>query len=117
MNISQQELMRSRRRFLRTLGGLGLGGLTLGVPLPSFGTTSETLQSRVNAYVKSQRRAGRVTRDEWTSWSVYDFTTATKLVAINEEVPRQAASMIKPFVAQAYFFRHSAAPSRFPFSA
>jgi beta-lactamase class A len=117
MNISQQELLASRRRFLRSLGGLGLGGLALGLPFPSFGESREGLQFKVNAYVKAQRRAGRVTPDEQTSWSVYDFTTGTKLVSINEEVPRQAASMIKPFVAQAYFYRHTAAPSRYPYSA
>lgn len=86
------------------------------MPLPSLGSGGN-LQASVNAYVKAQRRRGRVTRDEQTSWSVYDFTTGTKLVSINEDVPRQAASMIKPFVAQAYFYRHIEAPSRYPFSA
>jgi len=50
------------------------------------------------------RSEGRIRPEEATSWSVYDFTSGQKLVAINEDIPRQAASMIKPFVAQAYFF-------------
>ena len=117
MDISRKDLSAGRRRFIRTLAGLGIGGLAFAAPLPSLGGSGSNLQSRVNAYVKEQRRRGRVTRDEQTSWSVYDFTTGAKLVSINEDVPRQAASMIKPFVAQAYFYRHMAAPSRFPFSA
>ena len=51
------------------------------------------------------RSQGLIRPDEKTSWSVYDFTTRQKLVAINEDIPRQAASMIKPFVAQAYFYQ------------
>jgi beta-lactamase class A len=51
------------------------------------------------------RRQGLIRPEEKTSWSVYDFTTGQKLVAINEDIPRQAASMIKPFVAQAYFYK------------
>jgi beta-lactamase class A len=117
MNISRKQLFAERRRFIRSLAGFGIGGLALGLPLPSVGGLGGNLQSRVNAYVKAQRRRGRVKSDEQTSWSVFDFTTGAKLVSINEDVPRQAASMIKPFIAQAYFYRHIAAPSRFPFSA
>lgn len=90
----------------------------LTAPTAAFAAGKKTsLQSKVNAHVKAQRRLGRVSGDEKTSWSVYDFTTGVKLVAINEDVPRQAASMIKPFVAQAYFYRHAAAPSRYPLNA
>ena len=108
----------SRREFLQTIAAMGLGAVGLGLPLVSLGSAASlSLNSKVNAYIKGLRRAGRVSPDEETSWSVYDFTTSAKLVSINEEVPRQAASMIKPFVAQAYFYRHRAAPSRYPFSA
>jgi len=89
------------------------------VPLPVQAARKQAataLQQKVNAYVQLQRRLGRVARDEKTSWSVYDFNTATKLVSINEDVPRQAASMIKPFVAQAYFYRHRESKSRYPFN-
>ncbi|MEN8176564.1 MAG: serine hydrolase [Pseudomonadota bacterium] len=118
MEISDFDRLSSRRAFLQTLAGIGVGTLTAALPgLSLAGTQSPSLQHRVNSYVRKLRRAGRIRSDELTSWSVYDFTTSTKLVSINEEVPRQAASMIKPFVAQAYFYRHKAAPSRYPYSA
>ena len=108
----------TRRRFLQALASAGLGAMAMGLPVVAVaGSSRSSLQSRVNTYIKGLRRAGRLSADEMTSWSVFDFTTGTKLVSINEEVPRQAASMIKPFVAQAYFYRHQAAPSRYPYSA
>jgi beta-lactamase class A len=63
-----------------------------------------SLQSQVVTQIKRMRAEGKIRSDEKTSWSVYDFTAGNKLVSINEEIPRQAASMIKPFVAQAFFF-------------
>jgi beta-lactamase class A len=59
----------------------------------------------VNSLVKRFRSQGLIRSDERTAWSVYDFTARKKLVAINEDVPLQAASMIKPFVAQAFFYQ------------
>ncbi|NIX01125.1 MAG: serine hydrolase, partial [Phycisphaerae bacterium] len=67
-----------------------------------------------NNHIQMMRRAGRVTPDEKTSWSIYDFTARKKLVAIREDVPHQGASMIKPFIAQAYFFRHQENRRRYP---
>jgi beta-lactamase class A len=63
------------------------------------------LEAAVDAYIKQLRRDGRIGRDERTGWSVYDFTTGEKLVTINEDVQFQAASLIKPFVATAFFHR------------
>ncbi|MCB1210142.1 MAG: serine hydrolase, partial [Verrucomicrobiales bacterium] len=40
---------------------------------------------------------------ERTAWAAYDLTSGAKLVSINENAPLQAASMIKPFVALAFF--------------
>lgn len=118
MDILELKISESRRSILQAAAALGLGSLALGTPAMSVAATKKSsLQTKVNAYVKAQRRRGRVAGDEKTSWSVYDFTTGTKLVAINEDTPRQAASMIKPFVAQAYFYRHQAAPSRYPYNA
>ena len=113
MSNSLNNLRLSRRAFL---GSMAAAGLSSAFPALAAAGQSD-LQSRVNAYIQGLRRAGRVTPDEQTSWSVYDFTTSAKLVAINEDAPRQAASMIKPFVAQAYFYRHQASPSRYPLSA
>jgi beta-lactamase class A len=62
-------------------------------------------EAAVEAYIKELRRKGRISKDERTGWSVYDFTTGEKLVTINEETQFQAASLIKPFVAAAFFHR------------
>jgi beta-lactamase class A len=92
-----------RRTFLVT-GGLAAGGLLLGLPGLAEAARGSTLQSQVVTLVKRMRARGDIRADEDTSWSVYDFTGRTKLVSINEDIPRQAASMIKPFVAQAFFY-------------
>jgi beta-lactamase class A len=63
------------------------------------------LEAAVEAYIKDLRRKGRISKDERTGWSVYDFTTGEKLVTINEETQFQAASLIKPFIAAAFFHR------------
>jgi len=63
------------------------------------------LEAAVETYIKELRREGRISEDERTGWSVYDFTTGEKLVTINEEVQFQAASLIKPFIAAAFFHR------------
>jgi beta-lactamase class A len=63
------------------------------------------LEVAVEGYIKDLRRRGRITDDERTGWSVYDFTTGEKLVTINEESQFQAASLIKPFIAAAFFHR------------
>lgn len=63
------------------------------------------LESVVADYIKRLRRRGRLSADERTGWSVYDFTTGKKLVTINEDIQFQAASLIKPFIAAAFFHR------------
>jgi beta-lactamase class A len=92
-----------RRRFVGALGA-ATATLLLGVPLSSALAHGSTLESQVDRLVKRQRARRQIWPDEQTSWSVYDFTGRKKLVSINEDVPRQAASMIKPFVAQAFFY-------------
>jgi beta-lactamase class A len=74
-------------------------------------TTSERkreirdLEAAVEDYIKNLRREGKLAADERTGWSVYDFTTGEKLVTINEDVQFQAASLVKPFIAAAFFHR------------
>ena len=96
----------TRREFLETLA-LGSAGLLLGAPSFVEAASNGSLEYKVNNLVKRMRARGTIRSDERTSWSVYDFTSQKKLVAINEDAPRQAASMIKPFVAQAFFFQAS----------
>ncbi|MFC1474738.1 serine hydrolase [bacterium] len=64
---------------------------------------STELERQVEAYIKNLRRKGVVKSDEKTAWSVYDFTSGEKLVDINEERQMQAASLIKPYIALAFF--------------
>lgn len=68
------------------------------------------LEKTINDYIKELRYNGVVSSDERTAWSVYDFQTKEKLVSINEDDRFQAASMIKPFVALAFF--HDASKNR-----
>jgi len=61
------------------------------------------LEAAVEDYIKRLRREGEIAEDERTGWAVYDFTTGEKLVTINENVQFQAASLVKPFIATAFF--------------
>jgi len=61
------------------------------------------LEAAVEAYIDRLRHEGKLSPDERTGWSVYDFTTGEKLVTINEDEQFQAASLVKPFIAAAFF--------------
>lgn len=61
------------------------------------------LEVAVEKYIDHLREEGRIAPDERTGWSVYDFTTGQKLVTINEDEKFQTASMVKPFLAAAFF--------------
>ncbi len=104
----------TRRTFIHLLAGGAAAGLAGGLVSPAVALDAP-LGVQVNGYIQKLRLAGRIPPDEKTAWSVYDFTTGTKLVSINEDQPLQAASMIKPFFAQAYFFLHKADQGRFPY--
>jgi beta-lactamase class A len=63
------------------------------------------LEVAVEDYISRLRREGKIKDDERTAWSVYDFTAGEKLVSINEDEPFEAASMVKLFIAAAFFCR------------
>lgn len=65
----------------------------------------QDLEAEVEHFIKQQRRRGHLASDERTGWLVYDFSTGEKLVTINEDAQFQAASLIKPFLALAFFHR------------
>ncbi|MCG7984153.1 MAG: class A beta-lactamase-related serine hydrolase [Candidatus Thiodiazotropha lotti] len=65
----------------------------------------QDLETAVEAYISELRRSGKIARDERTGWSVFDFTTGKKLVTINEDTQFQAASLVKPFIAAAFFHK------------
>lgn len=73
------------------------------------------LQKQLNWLIKRQRSEGRIAANERTAWSVYDFQTRQKLVSINENRPMQAASMVKVYVALAYFYLNTHAPHKYPY--
>jgi len=60
-------------------------------------------ERHIEAFIKELRAKGKITQDEMTGWMVYDFTRDQCLVDINANQAFQAASMIKPFVALAFF--------------
>jgi beta-lactamase class A len=72
---------------------------------PAVKSNPGELQRVLLRHVKKLRKKGLIARDERTAWSVYDFSTGAKLVKINEDVPLQAASLIKPFVAAAFLHK------------
>lgn len=63
------------------------------------------LEAAVEDYINRLRKDGKLGPDERTGWSVYDFTTGEKLVTINEDQQFQAASLVKPFIAAAFFYK------------
>ncbi|HYQ70544.1 MAG TPA: serine hydrolase [Gammaproteobacteria bacterium] len=63
------------------------------------------LEAAVEDYINRLRKEGKLDSDERTGWSVYDFTTGEKLVTINEDQQFQAASLVKPFIAAAFFYK------------
>jgi beta-lactamase class A len=63
------------------------------------------LEAAVEDYINHLRKDGKLDPDERTGWSVYDFTTGEKLVTINEDQQFQAASLVKPFIAAAFFYK------------
>lgn len=67
--------------------------------------TQTHVEESIESYIKDLRRKGRIANDERTGWMVYDLTKRESLADINGELPFQAASMIKPFVALAFFHR------------
>jgi beta-lactamase class A len=72
------------------------------IRITDVGATAD-LEDEIERFVKQLRRKRKLLPDETTAWSVYDFNSGQKLVTINEDKQLQAASMVKPFFALAYF--------------
>ncbi len=106
----------SRRQIITTVG---VGATLLALPSTALSTSqrkvNSKLQAQLNWLIKRQRREGRISSNERTAWSIYDFNNKQKLVAINEDRAMQAASMIKLFVALAYFYLHQQAPHKYAY--
>ncbi len=67
--------------------------------------TTIDLNASIERYVWRLRQTGRLAANERTAWLVYDFVSRRFLVTINAGTPYQSASMIKPFIALAFFHK------------
>ncbi len=67
--------------------------------------TNTPLEAKIEQYIRSLRSSGKLQSYEKTAWSVYDLQNGKQIVSINEDTPLQAASMIKPYLALAFFHR------------
>ena len=66
---------------------------------------SGSLEATIENFIKELRRKGQLSSSEKTGWMVYDLTSDKSLLDINADQVFQAASMIKPFVALAFFHK------------
>ncbi len=63
------------------------------------------LNAMIPRYLTQLRQTGRLATNERTAWLAYDFTSQRFLLSINASTPYQSASMIKPFIALAFFHK------------
>jgi beta-lactamase class A len=61
------------------------------------------MEESIADYIDRLKAKGIIDNDEVTGWMVYDLENDHSLASINADVEFQAASMIKPFVALAFF--------------
>ena len=67
--------------------------------------TGSNLEKELEEYINELRGKGLGAKDEKTGWLVIDLVKGETIVDINVDSPYQAASMIKPLIALAYFHR------------
>lgn len=92
-----------RRHFLRWGAAPALTALVPSLALTYSGTT---LENQLRAKITQMRRSGSLAADERVALVITDMLTQQKLVSINENLPLQCASMVKPFVIQTYLYCH-----------
>lgn len=63
------------------------------------------LNAMIPRYLTQLHQTGRLATNERTAWLAYDFTSQRLLFSINASTPYQSASMIKPFIALAFFHK------------
>lgn len=104
-DLFNSQVFLTRRRFLEALAATSAGLLCGPSNARADYAAGSGLQRQVLQLLRGMNAVGLLDPGERTAWSVYDFNAGKQLVAINVDAPRQAASMIKPFVAQAFFFQ------------
>lgn len=62
---------------------------------------------KMGRFIQEQTQKGRLRPTDRTAWVAYDLSSNTYLVNYNASRSFQAASMIKPFVALAFFHQHA----------
>ncbi len=72
------------------------------IALPSAGGNFE---ATIEQYIKDLRNKGKLASEEKTGWMVVDLTSGKSIVDINANKLFQAASMIKPSIALAFFHK------------
>ncbi|NWK55413.1 serine hydrolase [Verrucomicrobiaceae bacterium N1E253] len=65
--------------------------------------TGSSLEGEIESYIKSLRGKGQILGQERTAWLAYDLTSEKKLAGINVNESLQAASMVKVYLALAFF--------------
>lgn len=81
---------------------------------PGAAPESSPLESDIENFIRGLRRRGLIKDNERTAWLVYDIRADRKLASINEDMPFEAASLIKPFIALAYL--HEVKAGRRPYT-
>lgn len=66
-------------------------------------SSKSRFEQSIESYINGLRRKGKISKDESTSWMVFDLANDKAIVDINADQTFQAASMIKPFIALAFF--------------
>ncbi len=84
-----------RRSFLKFIGG------TIGAGMVSNNDTM--LESRMGSFIQEKRKSGYLNPADEISVTVYDIDNNRKVVSINEDARRMAASTIKDYVMLAVF--------------
>ena len=74
----------------------------------SSASAGSALEGEIETYIKSLRVKGQLLGQERTAWLVYDLTSGRKLASINENASLQAASMVKVYLALAFFHQVNA---------
>lgn len=69
----------------------------------NWSSVASKAEKSIEEYIKGLRKKGQIASDESTGWVVYDLEKNKSVLAINADQDFQAASMIKPFVALAFF--------------
>lgn len=93
----------ARRHFLMLSAAPALAG---GLPVLASVKVLPSLEQKFIATLTQMRNAGRIDADEKVALAVTNLFDRRKLVAVNVNRPMQCASMVKPFVIQAYLYCH-----------